>query len=192
VRNLIFSAFLLSITATGILFTEFRKNRSPAAEIQRQTYYETTEHLRSNHIPGEVFRMNDLRVLSITGMDCDYAGGPPCFALTEVPDSISRFQNLEELDLPVNAISSLPSGMRQLKKLRILNLADNPGLNITEGILPLQLEELYLYGCNQSALPEDITRLKQLKKLGLTGNNIPPSEITMLKKALPACDIISE
>jgi len=52
------------------------------------------------------------------------------------------------------------------------------------------LEEIYLYGCNLRNLPKEIGQLKNLKKLGLAGNNIKDSDKEQVKRDLSNCEII--
>lgn len=146
------------------------------------TFFASTQRLRSNVIPSHVFSMTQLRHLLISGMDCDYQGGPPCWMLREIPPAIGQLQQLRTLAFPVNAIRRLPTEIGQLRHLRSLDLTDNPGLSDIEPIAGLaSLEELTLYGCNISRLPATIGWLKRLKKLGLIGNPLAPGELARVR-----------
>ncbi|MFM7441953.1 MAG: COR domain-containing protein, partial [Snowella sp.] len=76
--------------------------------------------------------------------------------LRELPDSITRLQNLSELDLSFNQLSELPDSITRLQNLSVLNLSSN------------QLSEL----------PDSITRLHNLSWLDLDNNPLvkPPIE----------------
>lgn len=163
-------------------------------------YSTQTRDIKSNHIPDSVFQMINLKSLSVTGMDCDYIefdynGNDltTCWMVKEIPSIISNLTELEYLSLRVNAIQSIPREIVELKKLKVIDLTDNPGLEQIDNIVLIEnLEELYLYGCNLTKFPNDLTKMNKLRKLGLVGNNIYKLEIDRIKKGLPNCEIIFE
>lgn len=128
-------------------------------------------------------------------MDCDAnlvneLGDTTCWALKAIPIDISKLRNLEILELRVNSIQRVPIEIKALTKLKTLDLTDNPGLEEIENVVELHnLEELILYGCYLTKLPAAIGRLKKLRLLALTGNNIEAGELERLRKILPNCDI---
>ena len=72
-------------------------------------------------------------------------------------------------------------------------MTDNPSLERIDNIVLLEnLEELYLMGCNLSNFPKDLSKLSNLMKLGLEGNNFDKLEIERIKKGLPDCKITFE
>ncbi len=153
--------------------------------------------MKSNVIPDSVFTMTNLKSLAITGMDCDLKkidekgnDVTECWALREIPTSIKNLNELEYLQLNINAIQSIPREIENLKKLKVLDLTDNPGLRDIDNVILLEnsLEELYLYGCDLNYSPQ-LIKFKKLKKLGLAGNNLNEMEIAKIKKALTGCDI---
>jgi hypothetical protein len=154
------------------------------------TYSTSTQQLKSNKIPDSVFRMTKLRHLAINGMDCDYGDNKNCWGISEIPAGIKNLKDLTTLRLTVDAIASIPIELTELKNLKLFDLSDNAGLTSFDNIARCQsLEYLYLYGCGLTKLPDNIADLKNLKELGLLGNNLDNTERTRIKKALPNCII---
>ena len=190
-RYLLFLPTLAVLTSCGQLAaTEQSVAGYPPAANPDTVFFSSTQQLRSDTIPNQVFAMTQLRHLSISGMDCDYQGGPPCWALRDIPPGIANLQQLRTLSLTVNSIRRLPSALGQLPHLRSLDLTDNPGLSDIEAVVHVaSLEELTLYGCGLSQLPADIGQLTKLRKLGLIGNSFAPPEQARIRKALPRCKV---
>lgn len=99
------------------------------------TYNIAIRQLKNNQLPNSVFQLTTLRYLTVQGSDCDYvrhnASGKQfidCWMLTELPGSIQNLRNLEELRLPLNSLTVLPTELTALHKLRVLDLSDNAGL----------------------------------------------------------------
>ena len=110
-------------------------------------------------IPFNVFKRKELKYLSIWGQDCDIAG-EECFAISEIPNEIEKLENLEELHLTLNYITTLPSEILKLKSLRVFDLTENPGFNDIDKVVQMKwLEEFYCFGCHLSET--DIEKLKQ-------------------------------
>ena len=117
-------------------------------------------------IPLNVFSRKELKYLSIWGQDCDIAE-MECFAISEIPNEIEKLEKLEELHLTLNYITTLPSQILTLKKLRVLDLSENPGFRDLNKIVRMTwLEEFYCFGCH-----------------------ISKAELETLKKELPNCKI---
>jgi Leucine-rich repeat (LRR) protein len=155
-------------------------------------YSSTTNILRSNTIPDEIFDMKNLKHLHIQGMDCDYGDNTSCWMIVEIPGKIANLKLLETLSLNVNAIDSLPDEAGKLENLKLLDLSDNSNLSYIEPVTVLEnLEELFLFGCSRlNKLPANMGNLKKLRKLGLTGSGIDKAEMDRIKRLLPYCKII--
>lgn len=152
------------------------------------TYSASTKQLKSDKIPDSVFQMTNLRHLVITGMDCDYGDRINCWMVTDIPTTIKKLKNLKSLRLTLNAISTIPNELTELNELALIDLTDNPGLNNVDNLAKLPgLQYLYLYGCGLTKLPDNIGDLKNLKELGLAGNNLDKVEQARIKNALPGC-----
>ena len=87
------------------------------------SYSNQTRIMESNIIPDSVFKITNLKSLSITGMDCDFIelddqGNDitKCWMIKEIPLKISTLKNLESLQLNVNAIQEIPKVIGQLEK----------------------------------------------------------------------------
>jgi hypothetical protein len=110
-------------------------------------------------IPSDLFNRSELKYLSIWGQDCDMLG-VECFAISQIPNEIEKLENLEELHLTLNYITTLPSEILKLKKLRVLDLTENPGFNDIDKVVQMKwLEEFYCFGCHLSET--DLEKLKQ-------------------------------
>lgn len=165
----------------------------PLRQPNMQTgYVHTTEELQSDSIPDSVYRLVNLRALSIKGMDCDYGDSLlHCWALSVIPAKIGNLTKLESLSLPVNAISSIPPELGDLQNLKSIDLSDNASLSDIGSIVKIKgLTSLGLYGCHISRLPENIGELKNLKQLGLVGNPIGGAERERIRMALPGCRVL--
>jgi Leucine-rich repeat (LRR) protein len=190
--SLILTVFLFKCKTTKTEeFIPYKTSISWGSPTQPTSYQITTKELRSNKIPDSVFKMTQLTLLTITGMDCDYGDTTTCWMIREIPSQIKHLTNLKSLILNVNGITKIPPDMQSLKKLTFLDLSDNPGLYDIENLTGLpNLQNLLLYGCNLSKLPNDMKKLKNLKVLGLVGNNINKIELSKIERALPECKII--
>jgi Leucine-rich repeat (LRR) protein len=113
--------------------------------------------------------------------------------LTELPEDLSRFINLKELDLSKNKLSDLPSFIGGFDSLEILSLERNKFTKLPIEICQLgalkslkigsndiaaipdcieyasNLEFLDLYDNPLGYLPQSVMRLKKLKKIDFTG-----------------------
>jgi hypothetical protein len=191
---ILFALISCEVSGNDNIIEEQQKNKqaSSTSSFDNDTlFYSTTRELRSNLIPDSVFLMINLRHLAIMGMDCDYGDHTTCWMITEIPKKIANLRELVSLTLNVNAISTIPEEITQLKKLRFLDLTDNLNITNADVLSGLQnLEKLYLFGCGLKKLPNDIGQLKNLKYLGLTGNPISNDEIARIKKELPYCEVI--
>ena len=163
-----------------------------------QYFITSTKELKSNYIPDSVFNMTNITVLLVGGSDCDLGISSDdtkdtvgCWMIKEIPKRIGQLKKLVELTLPLNAIQKIPEEIKELQNLKTIDLSENKGLTNINNITTLtNLETLNLFGCSLTSLPKDIGKLKKLKQLGLTGNNLFDAEIKRLQNVLPNCDII--
>jgi Leucine-rich repeat (LRR) protein/GTPase SAR1 family protein len=93
--------------------------------------------------------------------------------ITELPDWLSEFAELSELDVGYNDLTTIPESFFKLKKLRDLNVRENP-LRVVPPVLRhlKNLEILSLHDCELSSLPEWFGELRKLQFLGLGGNHL--------------------
>lgn len=87
------------------------------------------------------------------------------------PEVIFTFSNLKELHAPYNYWESIPSGIGQMKSLRLLDLSGN----------------YYM-----SKLPDALGELNNLDSLILKDHKLAPGEIEDVKKQLPKTTIIHQ
>lgn len=91
-----------------------------------------------------------------------------------IPDSISNLVNLEWLHLSENQIKELPESFGHLSSLEtLLQLGGNRLGRIPESVRQLtKLKELQIYDNGLEAIPEWLCELKQLKKLRINSNRL--------------------
>ncbi len=97
--------------------------------------------------------------------------------LTALPPWITRFTQLEFLDLSNNALQFLPSELFELRSLKTLllrnNLLDDSSIpKANWGALVESLETLNLSGNQLETLPESLGELRHLRWLSLGGNRL--------------------
>lgn len=91
-------------------------------------------------------------------------------AVTKVPDEVSQFKQLRELQLFNNSIYELPDFIRSMTRLHLLYLDKNP----------------------ISDIAGRITAITGLHELGIAQTHVTPEEISSIQHALPACKILTE
>lgn len=189
---LAFASFTLGCAVQNSELAKVYKGSISWKNLHSNTAYQkSTAELRSNQIPDSVFKIQNLKLLSIIGMDCDYGPDSNCWAIRQIPPGIGNLKNLEALILNVNHIQSVPKEIKHLTNLRLLDLSDNPGLSDIEHVTVLpNLQNLILYGCGLTKLPRSISKMKSLRVLGLKGNHLTELEIERLRNKLPNCEII--
>ncbi len=176
------------------------QNQNESIVLDTVTRFHTmTTQLKCKGIPDSVFKMKNLKFLSIIGEDCDVVDIDDkgnkidkCCGLGKIPSKIGQLTNLEGLYLQLNGLDSLPREILNCSKLKEIDLTDNNISNIDNIVLLKNLEGLYLFGCWLETLPDNIGNLKKLKELGLTGNRLKTGEYEKIKKSLPNCRIIYE
>ena len=100
--------------------------------------------------------------------------------LTEFPEVIGNFTELEELNLADNNLTSLSNSMKNLKKLKELRLQYNKFESFPDVLINLKnIEELYLMDNLLTSLPESIGSLRNLVTLNLNNN-----KLTMLPESI--------
>ena len=102
--------------------------------------------------------------------------------LTEVPEDINQFTNLQTLNLSYNHITTLPSSMVDLKRLNQLYISNNKLSSFPEVIVKLDsLNSLDLKANQISELPAEIEQLDQLFYLNLDSNKLSSLPATFVE-----------
>jgi len=149
--------------------------------------------LDTNVIPDSVYLNTNLISFSFHGMYCGSLSDTndsyfSCWELKQFPIKVTDLSLLETLDLEGNRISLIPEEILKLKKLKELNLADNPNIKNLSVLSNLDnLEILNLNGCKLSKLPINFSKLKKLEIIGLTRNNFDSTEVKRIKSQLKTC-----
>jgi Leucine-rich repeat (LRR) protein len=108
--------------------------------------------------------------------------------VTEFPKTVFGNSDIEELDLSNNNLKgALPAEIRQLKKLRKLDVSDNQMTGIPAEIGQLEMLEELDYSNNQlTGLPLELGNLKRIRKINFSGNeNLSQFDLSKIREALP-------
>jgi len=92
--------------------------------------------------------------------------------ITEIPDFIFDFKNLELLDLGENNISKIPDKIKNLKNLKYFSIFVNNVTSISKELGNLKIEELNIEQNKLKSIPDMVYNLKSLKKLDFSVNEI--------------------
>ncbi len=107
------------------------------------------------------------------------------YQFSNLEDAFRHPENVLELNLRNQGLTSVPSGINKFVNLVSLDLSDNKlsALGTEIGSLT-KLEELELSNNSFTSIPSEVCNLKELKSLIISGNQIKSagSEITCLKK----------
>jgi Leucine-rich repeat (LRR) protein len=196
--NYTYSSIILTIFGFSTCSTSEQTKVAMRLTSRDSVYITSTQELQSNKIPDSVFQMKMLKTLMVFGSDCDYGGphddnkphdGIKCWMINEIPLKIANLVLLDTLRLTLGAFGKFPYEVANLKNLRFLDLTDTFMSDINNLMTLKNLNQLWLYGCGLSKLPDNIGNLSNLKFIGLVGNNLDISEVNRIRKALPNCKV---
>lgn len=137
---------------------------------RKKWYYSIEEAMRS---PADVYK------LSLRGQDLKF-----------FPLEVTRFQNLQVLNLSDNKIKVVPPAIAELPHLQVLILADNKIKFLPQEMRDLDnLTQLYLAGNKLVTVPAWVGGLAKLRRLDLTFNRLTQYEIEQLQSRLPRCEV---
>lgn len=106
------------------------------------------------------------------------------------PMELTRFPNLQILNLSANKISLIPAEIHQMENLQVLILANNKIKSLPASMSELEnLTQLYLAGNKLVFVPAWVGGLGKLRRLDLTYNRLTQYEIEQLENRLPRCEI---
>jgi len=93
--------------------------------------------------------------------------------LSELPESITKLAQLQNLNLSDNQLTKLPESIGQLIQLRELRLSNNQLTTLPDWLGQLtELKELDLSGNHLITLPDWLGQLTELKELDLSSNHL--------------------
>lgn len=106
--------------------------------------------------------------------------------LTEVPTTIGKLTNIQQLRISHNQLKNLPSTFAQLTKVQRLNMEHNSFSEFPKELFALKnLERLDMHKNKLTAIPNEIAQLTQLEELDLHANqisNLPIEALAQLNK----------
>lgn len=112
--------------------------------------------------------------------------------LTEIPEEVYQFKNLNVLNLSKNKLKEFPVRIGEFSYLQELNISDNKIEIITKELgLLLHLKKLEANQNGLVSIPSEIKFLKKLEYMDLWGNDIGalPYEIAELQNTLKEIDM---
>ena len=92
--------------------------------------------------------------------------------LNHVPVEVFKMNNLEELHLDDQKITSIPDSIGKLKKLRVLNIRDNPLDSINPRICDCNALEELRVGGSIGKLPDCLSQMPKLRHLSVQSNSV--------------------
>jgi|694.fasta_scaffold16559_12 GTPase SAR1 family protein len=152
------------------IIQECREKRLTRLDLSN---WNTSHEEKLTAILAEVFELDWLEQLYLSSNQ-----------LSELPDSITRLQNLSILNLSYNQLSKLPDSISLLQNLSRLDLANNQLSGLPDSIGNLEnLSRLYLSSNQLSELPDSIGNLENLSTLYLSSNQLSglPDSISFLQ-----------
>jgi len=105
--------------------------------------------------------------------------------LTELPEELKKYKNLQLLDLSKNRLKELPLYFIEFDSLRILKIEQNKMPRFPVAVCQLvRLEELWAYDNYFTGMPNCIGNLKHLRIIDLSDNLIEslPEELAQLPR----------
>lgn len=118
-----------------------------------------------------------------SGKVLDYANK----GLTEFPKAVLNEKSATELNLSYNNLTgSLPSEIKELKNLEILDVSKNNMTGIPAEIGQMTNLRIINYADNDiTGLPNELGNLKNLEILNLSGNNPSEQDLSGIRAKLP-------
>lgn len=130
--------------------------------------------LRDNpklRIPDSLFSHQGLENIAIQGEN-----------ITKIPPQVYRLPNLKMLVYKNNKISTVSASIANLTTLNVINFDKNQIINFPAVDRLVNLVDLELSNNQLTRLPKGIERLKKLKSLRVSDNNIDDSTTGVLQK----------
>lgn len=174
--KILFGLAILVVVIGGVAFYN-RGNITPAVNTSIKKVAATATAL----VQGSSSVADTVPAGSDAVVDLSHTG------LTKTPMDIFSNIEIEELNLSANNLTgSLPSEVRLLQNLRVLNLSNNQFAGVPAEIGQLKnLEVLDLSNNLITGLPNELGNLSHLKVLNLKGNSYSVTDLAGIKSRLP-------
>ncbi|MBS1685637.1 MAG: leucine-rich repeat domain-containing protein [Bacteroidetes bacterium] len=187
-----FPASLTSLTK--LRFINLNRNRIAeiASGVSRLT------QLDSLFLDGDFFNKADKKIKSLPDDLCQMKNLKKLTlkdnVIEKVPACIDGLSALVSLDLRGNLITLLPASFSKLQSLQVLDLKSNDLQGLPADFSNLHLTDLNVamnLNADMSSMIAQISRIKTLRILDISYNNLTRAQAEPLISALPGCKIIN-
>lgn len=187
--------FPSSLTSlTRLRFINLNRNRISeiSAGISKLT------QLDSLFLDGDFFNKADKKIKTLPDDICQLRNLKKLTlkdnVIEKLPACIDGLSSLISLDLRGNLITLLPASFSKLQSLQVLDLKSNDLQGLPADFSSLRLVDLNVamnLNADMSSIIAQVSRIKTLRILDISYNNLTRAQVEPLISALPGCKIIN-